>query len=44
MTTNLEKIENEKQAENASISLSYLSAPENAKAILQGDTEVLRLA
>jgi hypothetical protein len=30
-----------KQAENSSISLNYLSAPENAKKILLGDSDEL---
>ncbi|CDW73494.1 UNKNOWN [Stylonychia lemnae] len=36
-------ISNQKQAENSSISLNYLSVPENSKKILMGDSEELQL-
>jgi hypothetical protein len=43
LESNLKSIENEKQAENSSIALNYLAAPENAKKLLMGSTEDLKL-
>ena len=37
----LKNIENEKHAENSSISLNYLSAPENSKNLLSADSDEL---
>jgi hypothetical protein len=39
----LKEIQNEKQAENCSISLNYLSMPENSKKLLNTGTEELNL-
>ena len=36
-------MKNEKQAENSSISLNYLAQPENAKKLLQGTPEDLKV-
>lgn len=40
---NLKNMKDEKQAENSSISLSYLAQPENSKKLLQGSAEDLKL-
>ncbi len=40
---NLKNMKDEKQAENSSISLSYLAQSENAKKLLQGSAEDLKL-
>ena len=39
----MKNIENEKQAENCSISLNFLSMPENSKKILQAESDELQL-
>lgn len=39
----LKDVKNEKQAENCSISLNYLSMPENSKKVLQAESEELQL-
>lgn len=43
LADNLKNITDEKQAENSSISLNYLSQPENAKKLLQGEAKDLKL-
>jgi hypothetical protein len=43
LESNLGDIENEKQAENSSISLNYLSTSENAKKLLMGEKDDLKL-
>jgi hypothetical protein len=39
----LKEVKNEKQAENCSISLNFLSIPENSKKLLQADSEELEI-
>lgn len=39
----MKDVSNQKQAVNSSISLNYLSMPENAKKILLGDSEELTM-
>lgn len=43
LETNLSNIVNEKQAENSSISLNYLTSSENAKKLLLGNSDELKL-
>ena len=43
LESNLNNITDEKQAENSSISLNYLTASENAKQMLMGVTDELKL-
>lgn len=43
LETNLSSVINEKQAENSSISLNYLTAPENAKQLLHGESDDLKI-
>jgi len=43
LQANMKDVSNQKQAVNSSISLNYLSMPENAKKILLGDSEELTM-
>lgn len=43
LADNLKSITDDKQAANSSISLNYLSLPENAKKLLQGEAKDLKL-